>query len=154
MHILEGKFEHLDDLTTLFDAYRVFYGKQSDPASAHQFLADRIRNQESKIFLAKDPLSDKLVGFTQLYPLFSSTRMGKLWLLNDLFVDPAFRGQGISILLIERAKQLARETKAVGIALETEQSNKIGNQLYPRTGFTLEEGMNHYFWSLMRDATG
>ena len=100
---------------------------------------------ESTIYLALDE-QDKGIGFTQLYPLFSSTRIGRLWLLNDLFVKPAHRGRGISILLIERAKKLARETKALGIILETEKTNKIGNQLYPRADFILEDDTNHYFW--------
>ena len=69
-----------------------------------------------------------------------------MWLLNDLYVAPDFRGQGISKQLINRAKELARTTEACGILLETEKSNTIGNQLYPRTGFELES--NHfYFWT-------
>ena len=62
----------------------------------------------------------QLVGFVQLYPLFSSTRMEKLWLLNDLFVDPDYRGKGISKGLINKAKELVEESDACGMFLETE----------------------------------
>ncbi len=136
--------DHLDHLVSLFDAYRVWYRMKSDPERAHSFLSKRIKNEESEIFLA---LTDegRAVGFTQLYPLFSSTRMKRLWLLNDLYVDPEYRGEGISKLLIERAKKLARATNAAGISLETEKNNDIGNQLYPRTGFKLDDH-NFYFW--------
>ena len=89
---------------------------------------------------------NQLVGFTQLYPIFSSTRMQRMWLLNDLFVHADHRGKGISKALIEKAKELARSNNAAGILLETEKNNDIGNQLYPSVGFELE-GNNFYFWT-------
>ena len=99
-----------------------------------------------KFFVAEN--SDRmLVGFVQLYPLFSSTRMKKLWLLNDLFVNPEFRSKGVSVNLIDKSKQLVKETKACGMFLETEKSNFIGNNLYPKTEFKLNEGSNYYEWN-------
>ena len=73
--------------------------------------------------------------------------MQKLWLLNDLFVNPEFRGKGISIQLIDRAKKLVKDTFACAMFLETEKSNIIGNKLYPRTGFKLNEVTHFYEWS-------
>jgi ribosomal protein S18 acetylase RimI-like enzyme len=89
---------------------------------------------------------DALAGFVQLYPLFSSTRLKKLWLLNDLYVDEMFRGQRISIMLIDEAKRLAMETNSAGLILETAKSNVIGNQLYIRTGFELDKDHHYYSW--------
>ncbi|WP_066222196.1 GNAT family N-acetyltransferase [Formosa haliotis] len=130
----------------LFDAYRVFYEKESDVEGAEHFLAERFKNKDSELFVAQNE-SGKLIGFVQLYPLFSSTRMQKLWLLNDLFVQPEYRGQGVSVNLIERAKQLVKDTKACGMFLETGKSNEIGNNLYPKTGFILNGGSNYYEWN-------
>lgn len=136
----------LEKLTKLFDSYRVFYKKESDIENAQKFLSERLTNNDSKIFVAEN--SEKLLlGFVQLYPLFSSTRMEKLWLLNDLFVNPEFRSKGISIGLIEKSKELVKETKACGMFLETEKSNLIGNNLYPKTDFVLNEGSNFYEWN-------
>ena len=123
----------LDVLTQLFDAYRVFYGKSSDQAGARVFLEARLRNNESIAYLAFE--DGVAVAFTQLYPLFSSTRMKPVWLLNDLFVAPEHRGKGISKQLLERAKQLARDTG---------KTNDIGNQLYPSAGFELGTDVNWY----------
>ena len=147
MHIIQANENHLAALVPLFDAYRIWYRKSSDKENAHHFLRERIVKHESVIYLVQDHSSRKYIGFTQLYPLFSSTRLGRLWLLNDLYVIPEYRGQGVSLQLINRAKELARTTNAVGIMLETEKSNKIGNRLYPKTDFELEEDMNNYFWS-------
>jgi len=143
--IKKAKLADLDGLAALFDAYRVFYRKDSDIAGAKAFLRARIQQKESEIFVAE--VAGKLVGFTQLYPLFSSTRMKRLWLLNDLYVDTEYRGQGISIQLIDTAKDLCKQTNACALMLETEFSNTIGNQLYPRTGFELDTATNHYEWT-------
>lgn len=137
----------IDALSILFDAYRIFYNKPPDINAAKLFLSDRITNNESEIFLA-ETIDNKIAGFVQLYPLFSSTRLKRLWLLNDLFVAPEYRSQGISVLLIDRAKQLAHETNAVALTLETAKSNVIGNALYPKTGFVLDKDHNFYEWEV------
>ena len=148
MNIRRLTLDDLEQLTALFDAYRVWYRKPSDPERASSFLHDRLKAGESHVFGAFD--HDEMVGFTQLYPLFSSTRMGKLWLLNDLYVLPDYRGGGIGKLLLGAAKELARQTNSVGVMLETEKDNMIGNHLYPQAGFHLETDFNHYFWSTER----
>lgn len=137
--------EDLLPLAILFDAYRVFYEMDSDIVAAEKFLAERIAANESEIFVAADSLNN-LIGFVQLYPVFSSTRMKRLWLLNDLYVEPAQRGQGISKKLIQRAKELCIETKSCGMILETAKKNVVGNNLYPATGFQLDGNHNYYFW--------
>ena len=142
--IYQAGLDHLSELVNLFDAYRVWYRKPSDKATAVNFLTERIEQKESIIYVAES--DGKLVGFTQLYPLFSSTRMKRMWLLNDLFVDANYRGRGISKALINAAKELAQSTNACGVLLETEKSNTIGNNLYPATGFELESN-NFYFWT-------
>ena len=143
--ITQASIADLNGLAELFDAYRVWYRKKTDLTKAKIFLAERINKKESIIYIAKDE-SGKRVGFTQLYPIFSSVRMRRMWLLNDLFVHPDFRGKGISTKLIQAAQELARNTDAAGVLLETEQSNTIGNILYPKMGFELEEN-NFYFWT-------
>lgn len=134
--------DDLKELSVLFDAYRCFYHKPSDIHAAEIFLNERLQQNESVIFVAEEKT---LAGFAQLYPLFSSTRMKRLWLLNDLFVKPDYRGNGISKLLIGKCFELARGTNACGVMLETDRSNLIGNQLYKRMGFELIES-NFYFY--------
>jgi len=72
-------------------------------------------------------LDEQLVGFTQIYPLFSSTNMVPIWLLNDLFVAQEHRGKHISKGLIKAAQEHCKITKAKGISLETEKNNVPGN---------------------------
>jgi GNAT superfamily N-acetyltransferase len=135
----------IESLTDLFEGYRAFYGKEAGREGAKAFLTERLTNGESVVYLAFD--GDVAVGFTQLFPLFSSTRMRRIWLLNDLFVAPDYRGRGISKLLLDRAKQLAYDTDACEVMLETAKSNEVGNQLYPSAGFELGTTVNWYHWS-------
>ena len=144
MQVREAKLSDLKNLSVLFNSYRMFYGKESDIRVAEEFLRSRIENKDSKIFICE--FNNELSGFVQLYPIFSSTRVSKYWLLNDLFVDINKRGKGYSKLLIERSKELVIESKACGMMLETEKSNDIGNMLYPSTGFKKNELCNFYEW--------
>lgn len=147
MNIRRAELMDLNHLAELFDQYRVFYKKKSDLEGARSFLKTRMDKKESEIFVS---FSDegKMTGFTQLYPLFSSTRMKRFWMLNDLFVHQDFRRQGYSIALIDKAKELCRNTGACGMMLETAKDNVEGNKLYPKTGFYLDESRNFYEWAV------
>ena len=144
MKVREAKLSDLKNLSVLFNSYRMFYGKKFDLEVAEEFLRSRIEKKDSKIFVCD--FNNELYGFVQLYPLFSSTRVSKYWLLNDLYVDVNKRGKGFSKLLIQRSKELVIESKACGMMLETEKSNDIGNKLYPSTGFKKNELSNFYEW--------
>ncbi|WP_278352052.1 GNAT family N-acetyltransferase [Chryseobacterium gleum] len=135
----------LPQLAELFDQYRVFYHKSSDIPAATNFLQERLERKDSEIFVAEE--NGKLTGFVQLYPIFSSTRMQRYWLLNDLYVNEKHRGKGYSKELIEASKELCSSSKACGILLETGKSNDIGNQLYPACGFELYDSVNFYEWT-------
>ena len=144
MEIRLATLHDLESLTLIFKKYRDFYKKTADYETAKSFLEERISRNESVIYIAE--ADQKVVGFTQLYPLFSSTRMKKLWLLNDLYVEEEYRQKGISVALIDRAKKLCRETGACQLSLETSKTNMVGNNLYPKTDFQLDTESNFYYW--------
>ena len=145
MKIRRASIEDLPQLVVLFEAYRAFYHKPSDFAGAHTFLEERLKNGDSEIFVAEN--NEELAGFVQLYPIFSSTRLKRYWLLNDLFVMADDRGKGYSKQLIEAAKNLCSQTNACGILLETDKTNSVGNRLYPACGFERYDHANFYEWT-------
>src|ERR1700741_1515561 len=81
----------------LFNEYRVFYNQPSDKNIARDFINQRLTQNESVIFVAFETIDGKTqpVGFTQLYPTYSSVRVTKNWILNDLYVLADFRKKGI-----------------------------------------------------------
>lgn len=131
----------VERLVPLFDAYRQFYHLPSDPDAARTFLSDRLARGESTIFVAE--VDATAVGFVQLYPTFSSLSMKPWWILNDLYVIPEARGRGVASLLLARAKELARETGADGIGLETARDNPA-QKLYEAKGWKRDEVFLHY----------
>ena len=123
----------LDALALLFDAYRQFYGQASDPARARAWLRERLRFGESVVLVAKR--GDVLTGFTQLYPMYSSVRTARTWILNDLYVDSAARRSGVGRTLLDAAATFAREDGAAGISLETTRDNDAARALYRAAGW-------------------
>ncbi|HKW45229.1 MAG TPA: GNAT family N-acetyltransferase [Candidatus Eremiobacteraceae bacterium] len=115
-------------LVPLFDAYRVFYEAASDTAGAQKFLYDRWRLHESVLFIAYDAGVPQ--GFVQLFPVFSSVDMQRIWILNDLFVQPSNRRSGIGRALVRRAEQHARDTGSAGLTLSTASDNASAQALY------------------------
>lgn len=132
----------IEKLGVLFNEYRIFYQQKSDINGANLFLYQRFINNESKIFVAEK--ESFLLGFVQLYPIFSSTRMKRLWLLNDLFVQNNHRNQGIAKLLMEKAQQFSTETQSVGFILETAKDNLPANTLYNSIGLELDQSHNYF----------
>jgi GNAT superfamily N-acetyltransferase len=139
---VRAELDDLDTLVPLFDAYRRFYGQPSDLAGARAFLADRFKRGESVIFLAV--VDGAIVGFTQLYPSFSSVSMKRLWVLNDLFVTPDARKSGAGRALLERAERWAAETGAKGLTLSTQITNLTAQRLYEACGWTKDDEFIHY----------
>lgn len=118
----------------LFDQYRIFYKQPSDKAASTSFLLQRLSNNESVIFVALSD-TDEPMGFTQLYPTYSSVRLSKNWILNDLYVDEAYRKNGIGEQLIKTAMEFGKQTGATFIQLETQKENYTAQSLYKAIGF-------------------
>lgn len=137
--------EDVKDISVLFDAYRVYYKQISDIDLAVKYLSERIENDESVIFVAQSEHGEA-VGFTQLYPTFSSLSACTTWVLNDLFVASTARRLGAGKKLMDAARGFVTETGANGIALETDQGNVKAQALYESLGY--EKNRDHYFYFL------
>ncbi|MGL4597929.1 MAG: GNAT family N-acetyltransferase [Bacteroidia bacterium] len=136
---------HLEELTELFDAYRVFYNQASDLDRAREFVRERLTQNDTVFFLAVNR-AEKGCGFVHLFPIFTSVGTQKHWLLNDLFVSPDQRGQGLGRELIRKAKTYASQTKAKGLLLQTALDNATAQKLYENENFVRDETTCWYEW--------
>ncbi|MBO9574247.1 MAG: GNAT family N-acetyltransferase [Sphingobium sp.] len=143
MTIRRATLADLDALAVLFDAYRVFYKQPSDLGGARTFLSERFERNESVIFIAADDSGHPL-GFTQLYPSFTSAGMKRIYILNDLFVAEGNRRQGIATTLLEAAAQFARESGAARLALSTAFDNAAAQSVYEAHGWLRDEHFYSY----------
>ena len=136
MQIRQAGILDLDRLVLLFDGYRIFYGQESDRDRARAFLEDRFRQQESVVLIALS--GDQAIGFTQLYPSFSSVSTAPIFILNDLFVAPEARGKGAGRALLAAAADHARSVGAVRLTLSTAFDNLTAQALYEAAGWIRE----------------
>ena len=89
------------------------------------------------------------VGFVQLYPMFSSVRTAKTWILNDLYVEAGARRGGVARALLDAAAKFARDDGAAGISLETTQDNAAARALYRAAGWN-EDATQWYSLALSK----
>ena len=130
--------DDVDAIAPLFDRYRMFYQQPSDEALAHRFIGERQQRGESVIFLAE--IGGKAIGFTQLFPSFSSVRAGRAFVLNDLYVDITARRLGVARALLQAAADFARADGAIRLELETDPDNLSAQALYRHMGWEPYEG--------------
>ncbi len=142
MEIIRAEIKHADLIAPLFDSYRQFYKAPSDPEASGRFISERLTKDESVIFLAMD--GERALGFVQLYPLFASVALQSLWLLNDIFVDPAARKQSVGEGLMKHAEQFASESNSHGLYLRTATDNFPAQRLYERCGWVRDDKFYRY----------
>ena len=145
----------LDDLAPLFAAYRQHYidhyrqfaACSQSLEEARSFLAERLVLGDSRIYLARNNAS-QAIGFAQVFTGFSSMQLCRSWILNDLFVSPAARSNGIGQALLSH---IGREAKATGVAImtmETAPENTPAQRLYQKMGYEREMGQLHFILKL------
>ena len=132
-----AEIAHVAPTVKLFEGYLRFYRKSVSADAARSFIEDRLRKQDSVIFLAW--LDDLAVGFVQLYPSFASLSLAPSWILNDLYVEPAARGHGVGEALMQAARELARGNGAAEILLQTARDNETAQRLYERLGYQRDD---------------
>ncbi|MCM3569813.1 N-acetyltransferase [Neobacillus mesonae] len=142
MEIVQAAMEDVDGVSSLFNLYRMFYQQESDLEGARTYIKQRMENKDSVIFAVKD--SQNYVGFTQLYPAFSSISMKRAWILNDLYVVTEARKQGIGEMLLNKAKEYAIETGAKSLSLSTALDNDSAQRLYEKLGYKRDSQFYHY----------
>ncbi len=145
--IVRATLEDVPRLVPLFGGYRQFYSAEPDAPAQQKFLEDRLSKEESVIFIAQNE-SGTAIGFTQLYPSFSSVTMATIWILNDLFVDPSQRRSGAGQALLKRAQEWAIETGAIRLELATEVTNKTAQSLYEASSWQRNTTFYHYSLSV------
>src|SRR6187397_1980459 len=136
MIIRRAKKKDIEKLSVLFDKYRIFYKQSSDFDNASSFLKKRLKRRESVIVVAEE--RKELVGFTQLFQIFSSVSMKRAWLLNDLYANEKARGMGTASKLLDAAKDFGAETDSQWLILQTAADNFTAKKVYEKNSWERE----------------
>ncbi|HNO93909.1 MAG TPA: GNAT family N-acetyltransferase [Anaerolineales bacterium] len=89
-----------------------------------------IHSEDKAVFLAE--VNGKLAGQIKLITWWNGYAY-----IDDVIVNPQFRGQGVGKALMEAAIQWSREKRFPGIMLETQDDNVAACKLYDSCGFVL-----------------
>ncbi len=95
-----------------------------------------LENDEMLVLLAGEAPD----GFAELRFKTSVWSDGLSCYLEELYVVPDLRGQGIGRVLLERAMEVARERGADFMDLGTSEDDVAARALYEKLGFTNREG--------------
>jgi GNAT superfamily N-acetyltransferase len=136
----------VEAIVPLFDGYRQFYAQPSNPAAAREFLTERFRRGDSTVFLAES--AGQAVGFTQLFPTFSSVSLARAFVLNDLFVLAEFRRFRVGQRLLAAAVEFCRSAGAVRVSLSTAVTNDAARALYESSGWRRQTDFDVYVLKL------
>jgi ribosomal protein S18 acetylase RimI-like enzyme len=138
INIRQASIDDINQLAQLFDLYRQFYEQTPNLTLAKTFIAERITQQQSVIFVAENT-DNNLVGFCQIYPSFCSVAAAKIGVLYDLFVDPNVRKTGAGRMLMLAAHDYAAQNGMVRLDLTTAKNNHAAQSLYESLGWVRDE---------------
>jgi ribosomal protein S18 acetylase RimI-like enzyme len=146
IHIRHAGLADLGILIPLFRGYLDFYGQPASEPDAGAFLAAHLDAGTSTILVAEH--EGLGVGFAQLYPSWDSLSLRSRWILYDLFVDPDRRRNGVGRALVASAIDVARDSGAGSMSLDTAVDNEPAQGLYEAMGFERDEVFVTYHHAL------
>lgn len=144
MIIRLANLKDLEQVVELFELYLKFYNKVLNTNSCKEFVSQRLKNADSIIYVAQEE-SGQILGFLQLYPIFSSLSLKRSWVLNDLFVKESVRGKDIGKSLLKAAEKHSIESGANGLSLQTSINNKVAQALYESIGWVKDSKYYTYY---------
>ncbi len=121
---------NLKEVLPLIRAYQEFYEVAAiDDARNEVFFAQfGAENLFGCQFLYR--LEGKVVGFATVYFTFTSTIAQKVGVMNDLYVVPGLRGQGVGRALINHCLDFALANGAFRLQWVTAVDNDVAQRLY------------------------
>jgi GNAT superfamily N-acetyltransferase len=122
-------------LLPLIADYQRFYANPA-PDDDHNamFFGRFVAPSEAGMLIGAFDDDGTLAGYGCLYWTFSSVWATEVVLLNDLYVRPQRRGDGVGQALIETAADIARGRNASHLRWETALDNRRAQRLYERVG--------------------
>lgn len=130
------------NIVPLFDAYRTFFAPGCDVSSSGAFIDERLQRADSVIYVAER--GGELVGFLQLYPLFSSWYATRIWFLSDLYVAEPSRHCGVARSLVSAAETFARDDGSRSIMVEIPHREPHLVRFYESLGYIRDIDFNLY----------
>ena len=85
---------NFNDVLPLIIEYQTFYGVETINEEKNKLFFSQFTKSHKNGILHLFRANRKAIGFTTIYKGFSSTRAEVVGVLNDLYVQPSYRGNG------------------------------------------------------------
>lgn len=135
--------DRLDELLPLIAAYQRFYEVEDvDDERNRAFFARFVVPSDDGMLIGawRDGAP---IGYACLYWTFTSLVPAEIVLMNDLYVVPEARGEGVGRALIEASSAVARERGAHHLQWVTAPDNETAQRLYDSTGARREPSIEY-----------
>lgn len=133
--IRQASEQDIPQLKDLMLAYIVDFYQQPKPNQDELvgLIQHLIDNPSSGLqFVAEE--DGELLGFSTLYFTFSTLKVKKAAILNDLFVSPFARGKKVGEALFQRNLDYIRDNNFASMTWETAKDNVVAQALYNKMG--------------------
>lgn len=125
----------VDQLIPLMYQYIVDFYQRPRPAEKDvRELIHQLLNQPSAGVQFVAESEGKLIGFSTLYFTFSTTRVKKIAILNDLFVSSDARGKKVGEGLFKKSLAFTKENGYAVMSWQTAHDNYLAQSLYEKMG--------------------
>jgi GNAT superfamily N-acetyltransferase len=138
--ISESQYE---TLLPMIAAYQRFYEAEDIDEERNRAFFARFLDPSDDGLLLGARRGGELVGYACLYWHFTSLVPAETVLMNDLYVDGAYRGEGIGRTLIEASAEVARKRGAHRLEWATAPDNETAQRLYDSTGAERSEWVEY-----------
>ncbi len=115
----------------LWNGYQGFY-KTTISEDTTKITWSRFLNTQEPMYCAVAETNSTLIGMVHYIEHRSCWTTGNYMYLQDLYVSPNMRRQGVGRALIEHVYTAAKESGASRVWWLTQETNKIGMLLYDR----------------------
>lgn len=130
----ELKSENIKDILPMMKNFYALDNYAFDEKLALKNFQKFIDNPDlGKAFLIS--FENQIAGYIILVNFFSFEFGGKIWFLDELYIDSGFQGKSIGKKAIDFIRNLAGENQIPVILLEVENHNERAIKLYEKFGF-------------------
>lgn len=137
----------VDRLVDLMEGYCEFYRFPSPGSEALREMAlteIAADDREGMILVARVPdATGDIAGFVHVTWKMALLQATRVAIMEDLFVDPDFRGRGLGRLLVDAAIDRSREIGSPVLQWVTQTTNTTAQGLYAKTGAYAEPWLEY-----------
>jgi GNAT superfamily N-acetyltransferase len=119
----------------LWDGYNAFYGRAGAtalPDAVTRTTWARFFDEHEPVHALVAELDGAIAGLAHFLFHRSTTSIGPVCYLQDLFTSDAARGRGVGRALIEAVRERALAAGATRLYWQTHETNAVARQLYDR----------------------